>query len=282
MLLYVTITTFVYLIIQILKLKRIMKTLKLFFIALIFSFTATIQAQTAEEIIANYFENTGGIEAWNKLEGIKMYAKANQGGMEIPIEITQLKNGKQMTVINFQGKSIKQGVYDGEVLWSVNFMTQKAEKSDQETTENFKVQSSDFPDPFLNYAQKGYTIELVGKETMDGAETFKIKLTKKPITVDGKLEDNIAFYFFDTENFVPIAVQAEIKSGPMKGQITEAKMSDYQEIDGLYMPFSLMQGLKGQPGGGLTVDKIELNPTVDNKEFEFPEEVAAPATESQK
>ena len=76
----------------------------------------TINAQTVDEIIDNYFENTGGVENWEKIEGVKMSAKVNQGGMEIPIEIIQLKSGKMMTTINFQGQSIKQGVFDGEVL----------------------------------------------------------------------------------------------------------------------------------------------------------------------
>ncbi|MBN1651012.1 MAG: hypothetical protein JW857_06780 [Bacteroidales bacterium] len=250
-----------------------MKTLKLLFIAFILSFSAQLNAQTADEIIANYFENTGGVDAWQKVEGMKMSAKINQGGMEIPLEIIQLKIGKQMTVINFQGKEIKQGVFNGEVLWSTNFMTQKAEKGDQETTDNLKRQMNDFPDPFLNYKANGYTVELLGKETIDGTETFKLKLTKKPMIIDGMEEENVAYYFFDAENFVPLVVQAEIKQGPMKGQVSESKMSDYQEVGDIYMPFSMTQGLKGQPGQTITIDKIELNPVVDAIEFEFPEEV---------
>lgn len=250
-----------------------MKTLKLLFLALIVGFSTQINAQTADEIIANYFENTGGVDAWQKIEGMKMSAKINQGGMEIPLEIIQLKSGKQMTVINFQGKEIKQGVFNGEVLWSTNFMTQKAEKSDQETTDNMKRQMNDFPDPFLNYKKNGYTLELLGTEDMDGTSTFKLKLTKKPMIVDGIEEENVTFYFFDTESFVPLVVQVEIKTGPMKGQVSEAKMSDYQEIGGVYLPFSLTQGLKGQPGQTIAIDKIELNPQIDDQEFEFPEEV---------
>ena len=111
----------------------------------------TINAQTVDEIIDNYFENTGGVENWEKIEGVKMSAKVNQGGMEIPIEIVQLKSGKMMTTINFQGQSIKQGVFDWEVLWSTNFMSQKAEKSDEESTNMVKNEMNEFPDPFLNY-----------------------------------------------------------------------------------------------------------------------------------
>ena len=249
-----------------------MKTIKLLLVAFLATAFTQVQAQTVDEIIANYYENTGGLENWEKLEGIKMSAKVSQGGMEIPLEIVQLKNGKQMTSINFQGIEMKQGVFDGEVLWSTNFQTQKAEKSDKETTDNMKIQAMDFPDPFMNYKEKGYTIELLGKEDLDGTETFKIKITKKPLIVEGEEVENSSIYFVDTENFVPIVVHTEVRMGPGKGMVSEAKMSDYQEVDGLYFPFSLTQGIKGQGGQGITIDKIELNPTVDAAEFKFPEE----------
>lgn len=229
------------------------------------------QAQTADEILAKYFENTGGVDKWNSLNGIKMVAKVNQGGMEIPLEIVQLKDGRQMTKITFQGKVIMQGVYDGTTLWSHNFMTMKAEKSDAESTENFKKEIGEFPDAFLNYKGKGYKAELLGKETVDGTETYKIKLVKKPILVDGKETENVVFYYFDAENFVPLMTETEIKSGPAKGMVSQSKMSDYQEVSGLMMPFSMSQGVKGQPGQPLTITSIELNPAVDAAAFKFPE-----------
>ncbi|MEL1226739.1 MAG: outer membrane lipoprotein-sorting protein [Candidatus Neomarinimicrobiota bacterium] len=233
---------------------------------------SNINAQSLDEIIDNYFENTGGKDQWEKLEGLKLSAKINQMGMEIPLDIVQLKSGKQLTEINFQGQSIKQGVFDGNVLWSINMMTQKPEKSDQETTDNVKREMGDFPDPFLNYKDKGYIAELIGKEEIDGAECFKIKLTKKPLVIDGNEVENVSFYFFDTENFVPIVVHSEIKSGPMKGQVSEIKMSDYQEVEGLYFPFSMVQGLKGQEGQTITFDQISINPEIEDSEFDFPEE----------
>lgn len=251
-----------------------MKTLKITMAAIIFALATPTQAQTADEILKNYFENTGGLDAWKSLKGMKMTAKVNQGGMEIPLEIYQLKDGRQMTKISFQGKTLKQGVFDGETLWSNNFMTMKAEKSDAEQTANFKLNTNDFPDSFIDYKEKGYTVELLGTETIDGAETFKIKLVKEPITVDGKQEDDISFYFFDVDNFVPIAVQSEIRTGPAKGQMSETTMSDYQEVEGMYFPFSMTQGVKGGQGQPITIDTIELNPTVDDSEFAFPEEMA--------
>jgi len=251
-----------------------MKTLKFILIAFAISLVTNINAQTADEILDTYFENMGGLDNWLKVEGVKMSATLNQGGMEIPLEIIQLKSGKRMTVINLQGQVLKQNVFDGETLWGTNFQTQKPEKNDAETTEIFKLEMNDFPDPFINYKEKGYTVEYLGKEDIEGTETFKIKLVKEPMMIDGVEEESVSFYFFDTENYIPIAVQSVIPIGPNKGMTSEATFSDYQEVDGLYFPFSMTQGLKGQGGQPINFDKIELNPVVPDEDFMFPKEAA--------
>ena len=248
-----------------------MKKLQNLFLVMIVSLmTISLNAQSVEEIIGNYLENTGGAENWENVKGIRMNASINQMGMEIPIEMVQLKD-KMYTKISIQGKEIKQGVFDGETLWSTNFMSMKAEKNDQEDVDNIKNELAEFPDPFLNYKDKGFTVELMGTETVEGSDVFKIKLTKKPMVVDGEEVPNVSIYYFDSENFVPIMVHEEVMSGPGKGMIMESKMSDYQEIEGLYFPFSMTQGVKDQPGQPITIESIELNPSIDDSEFNFPE-----------
>lgn len=249
-----------------------MKAIKLITMLVFLGISGMTYAQTVQEILDKYVENTGGRAKWEAMKGMKMTASVNQQGMEIPLTIISLKDGRQTTNINFQGMSIKQNVFDGTTLWSTNFMSMKAEKSDAETTAIFKATATDFPDPFLNYKAKGYQVELLGKESIEGTETFKIKLTKKPVMVDGQLQDDISYYFFDTENFVPIMVEAEIKSGQGKGMISQTTMSDYQEVDGLFFPFSMAQGVKGLGAQPIVISKIELNPTVDDSEFIFPED----------
>ena len=135
-----------------------------------------------------------------------------------------------------------------------------------------KLEANDFPDPFLNYQEKGYTVELMGKEDFNGTEVFKVKLVQEPVTVDGNQEESIAFYYFDTENYVPLAVHKEIKMGPAKGQMSETTFSDYQEVDGLYFPFSMSQGIKGGQSGTIVIKSVELNPEVEDSVFTFPEE----------
>ena len=242
-----------------------MKTLTKLLIAVLFLAITPLSAQTVDEIIDNYFENTGGKDAWGKLQALKMTASVNQQGMEIPLEIYQTKDGKQLIKYQFQGQEIVAMCFDGETMWSTNFMTMQPEKSDAETTQNMMKQVKDFPSPFFNYKEKGFTVELMGTETMEGTETFKVKLTQEPVMVDGKEEPNVSFHYFETENFVPIVVETEIRQGPAKGQMGKSTMSDYEEVDGLYFPFSMSQG--GQP---ITIKEIFVNPEIDDSLFAFP------------
>lgn len=252
-----------------------MKILKTLTIAFLITAIAPISAQTADEVISKYLENTGGKTAWEKLEGVKMTATAKAQGMEIPVEIYQTKNGKQLVKINFQGQEITQIAFDGETMWTTNFMTMQPEKSDAESTENMKKQIKDFPTPFIDYKAKGFTVEMMGKETKEGTETFKVKLTQSPIKVDGVEEPNVSYYYFDSETYVPIVTESEIKQGPMKGQMNVSTMSDYQEVDGLYFPFALSMS-----GQAIQLKSVELNPKIDNAMFVFP--IKASVTEDKK
>lgn len=236
-----------------------------------FAFTSILaQDVSVDEIIDGYFENTGGIENWKAVKGMKMTAKLNQGGMEIPLEIVQMTDGRQYTKFSLQGNDFYQGVFDGETMWSINFQSLKAEKSDAETTANAKLDANDFPDSWLDYKDKGYQAELIGKETIDGAETFKVKLTKEPKTVEGKQVEDVYYYYFDVDSYVPLAMDSEMKSGPQAGMVGRVTFSDYQEVDGLYFPFSMTQGVKDGPSQPITMTEIILNPDVDDSVFAFP------------
>lgn len=247
-----------------------MKKLKI--LALVFLFVASstfAQDVTVDEIVSNYFENTGGLDNWKALKGMKMNAKVNQGGIEFPLEIVTMADGRTYTRINIQGTDIYQGVYDGETLWSMNFQSMKAEKSDTEATSNFKLNLNDFPDPFIDYKAKGYTAELLGNETIDGADTYKVKLVKEPIMVNGEEKEDVTYYYFDTEAFVPIAQDTEIKQGPQAGSIQRITQSDFDEVNGLYFPFSITQGIKDGPSQPISIESIETNPEVDESVFKY-------------
>jgi hypothetical protein len=229
-----------------------------------------LQAQTADEILNKYFENIGGKDKWKAVKSIKTSGKIKQGPAEFPFVQLQGEGGKQKTSFTFQGKEMTQPAFDGTTGWSTNFMTMKAEKMEAEDSENLKREAGDFPDPFLDYAQKGYSVTLEGKEKVEGTECFKLKLTKKPTLVDGKEVENVVYYFVDTENYVPLVMKSTIKKGQAKGATSETIYSDYQEVNGLYFPFSIAQKFNGQIAVTIVVEKVEIGVPLNDKDFAFP------------
>jgi len=243
------------------------------FLFLAFSFISIISfSQTAEEIVATYIKNIGGTDKLKAISSVQMKASVDYGGMSIPIDMVSLRDGRSVMKITFQGQEMVQMAFDGKTAWGTSFMTMKPEKNDAEETENIKRSVGDFISPLINYKENGYSIELLPNETMEGVECFKIKLTKKPLMIDGKEVPNIEFYYIDKENFVPIVVEAEIPSGKMKGNISQTVYSDYQEVDGVYFPFSMMQRLKDGEGQVIEFEKVVLNQKFEDKIFLFPGE----------
>ena len=248
-----------------------MKKIKSLLVLALITIVTVAKAQTADDVIDKYFKAIGGKEKMAAIKSVKMTGKGKQQGMEFPIVALQKAPNMSRQTINFQGKDITVSCFDGKESWSVNFMTMKPEKGEAEDSEN-AAKEMDFPDPFLNYKDKGYSIALEGEETIEGVVCSKIKLTKKPIKVDGKEEENSSFYFFDKDNGALIMNRNQGKKGPAKGMVIESFMSDYQEVNGVFFPFSVSQKSNGQEMFSLIMEKIELNVAVDDKEFAFPKE----------
>ena len=249
-----------------------MKKNILFALMSLFFLGSATQKATVDNIINKYIDNIGGKDAWYSLTGFKITAEVNQGNILIPVEIVKLKDGRTYTKIIFQDTDIFQSVFDGKNLWNTNFQSLKAEKSDTETTANFKLNLNDFPDALFDYRSKGYTVNLVGKEIIEGTQTYKIKLVKEPLTINGREVDDVVYYYFDTKTMMLVAVDAQVNQGPQTGIIGRNTMSNYKKIDGLHFPFSMTQGVKDGLSQALEVISIEINPQVDESIFTFSEE----------
>lgn len=247
---------------------------KTLFTILLIAAGSVTQAQeiSAEQIVANYTEAIGGMEAWSKIDNMVMTASTSMRGMDFPLEMIQQKDGKSITTFEFQGKEMVQEAFDGETLWGVNFMTMKPEKSDSELTENKKRAIGEFPDALLSYKEMGYALALEGEDNVDGVDCYKLKVEKKSQLAEGEEVDNIVYYYMDKENFIPISMEQEVPSGPMKGQAVKVFFSDYQEVDGLYWPFSINTKYGEGFEQGVTIESIELNKTIDDSIFIFKEE----------
>ncbi len=226
---------------------------------------------TVEGILDQYYEASGGRSRWDSLQNVRMRGKVTVQGMEIPITILQTADGKKKSSIKFQGQETVQTAFDGTIAWNSNFMTQRPEKLSPEATAIVRQQAAEFVDALLKYKERGLTATLESNENIQGREAFKIKLIKKPVTIEGEEAENIDYYFFDTETYLPVASRYFALTGQTQGAAVENLLSDYKPINGLLFPFSVDTNYNGQPGESLRLETIETNVILNPKLFAFPE-----------
>ena len=250
------------------------KKLSFLFVALLS--IAALHGQTADEIIKNYFENTGGYEKWKSLTSQKATITTAMQGMEFKGTVYSKPPNKMKVEVDVMGTPMIQA-YDGTDAWMLFPMQTgpDAQRLPKEQAEAMTEQTFEWP--FVDYAKKGHTLALEGKEDVEGAEAYKLKLTKK----NGKVQ----IFYFDAEHYVPIMMEALIESGPAKGQSVQTYMSDYQEVDGLMMPFFTEVKVGGQTAQKVTIQSVTLNEDLSDEMFAMPkkkEKEAAPASGNDK
>jgi hypothetical protein len=220
---------------------------------------------TADEVIAKYIEAVGGRSKMDAVKTVKLSGKMSMGGMEIPVTMNSKRPASVRMDFSVQGMSATQA-FDGKVGWSIMPFAGKTdpEKMSDEQMSVIKDQA-DIDGPLVDYKQKGHQVELAGKDEIEGAEVYKLKLTKK----DGGTE----YHFIDVEYFLPIKVKGKREYMGTEMEY-ETIYGDYKEVAGLLMPHSVQQGGGGM-GGTFSVDKIEVNVPIDDREFAMPEVKAA-------
>ncbi len=228
-------------------------------LVIVLSTITAATAQTAEEIIAKSIEARGGAAKLNALKSMRMENVISVMGMEIPSTSVIVHKRGMRNETEVMGQKIVVGV-DGNKGWMVNPMTGSTTPIPLPDDQLKNSMSQMDLSGMANYKEAGATVELLGKEAVDGNDAYKIKMTTK--------EGGVSTYFISAKNFYPIRMDM---SGEVNGQAFSAQttMSDYRVIDGIAFPF-LME--VNSPQGAVVVNtkKLEVNPTVDESIFVQP------------
>ncbi len=245
---------------------RISALIALGFAIVIFSIPGVSKAQdteipSAESILDTFFEVTGGEEAYQKVK-----TRVTKGTLEIvgaglkgDIEIYQTEPNKLVSTVEFEGLGqIVQGT-DGKAAWELNPLT------------GDRVLDGDEKADFLREARLDETawredyekVECTGVEDLDGKPTYKVIMTPK--------QGNASTNFYDKESGLLVKSSRTVES-PM-GQIpVEIFVSDYQEVDGLKIPFKstqkvLTQELKTE------IKEVQQNVEIGADRFAIPDSI---------
>lgn len=243
--------------------KTILIIATLFFTA----FVGQAQDMTLEEILESHFEAIGQ-EKKNDVKSTTMTGKMMMQGMELPFKLVIKRPDKTRMEMTIQGNTMVQA-YNGKDGWMIApwLGTMDPQDVNEEQIKEFKDQA-DMDGQLYNWKDKGYAVELIGTDDMEGTEVYKIKLTEKP-DKEGE-EGDITFYFIDSDSFVLLKTSAKkiIQGNEME---SETFLSNYKQINDIAFPFSIEGKMGGNTGMQMAIEEIKFDEEIDDKIFDRPE-----------
>lgn len=221
-----------------------------------------LKGQTLHEVLAMNYQARGGLNKWKSLTGWKMTGKIvfPAQGLEMPVVIWQKIPDKMRVESTFQGKTIVQAFDGRKAWWIMPFLFEAAQEMPAEQGRLFRDQA-DAENPLVVYREKGYPLELLGREELPGTPVFKLKLTKA-----GGRE---IYLFLDAVSGIELKSTQLVKQGENEA-LVEIFYSDYRQVSGRAMPFAIENRLNGQLQMQLTLDDIEVNPAIEDAFFAMP------------
>lgn len=232
-----------------------MKKIQIAILCALISFAAVkASAQTVDEIIDKYTDALGGKAKLGTLKTVRMDGNMNIQGTDVAIVNTRLNMVGSRTDISVMGTENYQLVTatKGWVYMPIQGQTAPEEMPDDQFKNSYNL--LDVQGILFNYKDKGVLVELAGKESSDGAENYKLKVTNKL--------GFISNYFIDTKTYRVNKVSAKISVNGEEMDVTTSFSNYKQNADGFWFAYT-----SSSTRGEINYDKIETNIAVDEKIF---------------
>ena len=227
-----------------------------------------LHAQTVDEVIAAHIQARGGMEKLKAVATRRVSGTVLFGSIQAGFLILNKRPDMVREEFSLQGFAQIQA-YDGKGAWQIDpFGGRKDPMRMSEDDSKSLVVDSDMDGPLVDYKSKGSTAELMGHDSVEGTDCFKVKITQK--------NGDIFVYYLDADSHMQLKLETKMT---IRGAIQENEtyFGDYEAVDGIYYPFAFETAQKGDPSRTkFTVNKVEVNPPVTDSVYQMPA-VKAPA-----
>jgi outer membrane lipoprotein-sorting protein len=233
--------------------------------AVAFFAPALATAQTLDEIIAMNLKAKGGIDKIRATSTVRMTAHVNakddpSGQAKTATVMMFAKRPNMMRREQVVDGDTIVSAFDGKTLWmSRGNRPPQAAPGPQAA---YTAQDAEFDSVFVEYKEKGHSVELVGRDKRNGKDVFHLRVTKK----GGPPQD----YYLDASTGLEQTISVTVAPGGKPTTIT-TELGDYREVDGRMVPFSIRQLVDGAVTASTTLDKVEFNVPADDALFRMPE-----------
>ncbi len=226
----------------------------------LFLFPSTVVAQTVDEIAKKYLDANGGIANLTAKTTMRMTCSIKTMGQSMSSTITKKRPNKLRTDVEVQGVKITQA-FDGTKAWTLLPMTPQPSEMPPEQAGPFKAQAV-FDPPLVDYAARGYKIQLVGKEAVNGKDAFKLAVTSP----DGTGET----LFIDAEKYVAVKTVTMIPT-PQGDRPADISFSDHRQIGGINTPHTIVTVVGNDSPIEMKVEKLEWDVDIPDSFFAMPQ-----------
>ena len=217
-------------------------------------------AQTVGELVDRNVAARGGAAAWRAVSSLRLTGQMDVGrGMKAPYVLEQKRPGKMRLEFALKGETAIQ-VYDGKEGWKlVPFLGRKTPRPLTQEELREAAGPADLYGPLFDYAARGHAVELVGRETLEGREAFKLK-----VTLPGGA---VRWVYLDAATALEVKVEALRKQGKRELRV-ETWYHDWKPVEGLLIPRRYETRIGGSKESRLlTVESVRVNPALDDSRF---------------
>jgi len=231
--------------------------------ALAVTLAACSHPLTVDDIVARHVAARGGADKLHALQSMRATGTVDTGGGKVGRIVREIKRpGRIRLDFTYQGMT---GVYahDGEKGWQVAPLQGKFDPEPLPAeTAAAAVDQLDIEGPLVDWRAKGHQVELAGQELIGGKQAYKLKVTLK----GGAIRTD----YLDPDTF--LLLRSDV-ARPIRGHMVDlaTTFADYKAVDGIQFPHSIVSQAKNRPQKVvITVEKIELNPEIDDARFRMP------------
>jgi hypothetical protein len=214
------------------------------------------QGQTVDEVLEKNIAAMGGKEKLATLNSVRMEGTLIVQGTDVSIISTRVHTVGSRTDISVMGTENYQIVTPAGGLVFMPVMGQA--NPENMPDDQFKASQTlyDLHGVFVNYKEKGTKLELMGKETIDGTECYKLKATFK--------NSNVTDYYVDTKT-------SRLYKTSTKASVNGTEMDMFtiytnykQDANGYWIAYTTTNNR-----GETNFDKVETNVKVDETLFKI-------------
>ena len=217
---------------------------------------------TADEIIAHYYSAIGGHDRLERISTRHMWGSYSEGTLNAKTDIVWKRPALRRVNVHAPGFEYAEG-FDGQT-WEYNFQTRHA-VVDTGAAADAGRRGAEFDESFVDYAQKGHTIEMVGAESFGGRPAHRMRVT----LADGWQKE----YVFDDGTGLILALRKAMPihaAGPAVASITSYE--DWRPEGGVLQPhrFTEHDVQAGRLLNTLQWDSIRTNVSLSSSDLGRP------------